>query len=166
MTLPADDVFAPPGEEWQRVQPALARIRRLVHVATNLIIAAVSVALAVVFDAPWVAVIGLGFVVIDTVWGWVLIGRQVAAWGYAERDEDLLITSGVLFKRLVVVPYGRMQFVDVSAGPLERWASVCSVQLHTASAESDATIPGLDPTEAARLRDRLAERGKAMAAGL
>ncbi len=166
MSLPADAVFAPPGEEWQRVQPALARIRRWVHLATLAVVAAICVVLAVALDVGWVAGLGLAVCLVSAVWGWWLIGRQVAAWGYAERDEDLLITSGVLFKRLVVVPYGRMQFVDVSAGPLERWAGVCSVQLHTASAESDATIPGLDPTEASRLRDRLAERGKAMAAGL
>jgi uncharacterized protein len=166
VTPSPDAVFAPPGEAWQRVQPALARIRRLVHVAINLVLAVVCVVLALAFDAGWIAVVGLAVIAVDTVWGWLLIGRQVAAWGYAERDEDLLITSGVLFKRLVVVPYGRMQFVDVSAGPLERWVDVCSVQLHTASAESDATIPGLEPTEAAHLRDRLAERGKALAAGL
>ena len=93
-------------------------------------------------------------------------GRQVAAWGDAERDDDLLLRNGVLFRKLVVVPYGRMQFVDVTAGPLDRMAGVARVQLHTASATTDASIPGLTPPEAARLRDRLAARGEARAAGL
>ena len=48
-----------------------------------------------------------------------------------------------------------MQFVDVSAGPLERAFGLATVQLHTAAAASDARIPGLPPAEAARLRDRL-----------
>ncbi|MCV2394995.1 PH domain-containing protein [Actinotalea sp. M2MS4P-6] len=100
------------------------------------------------------------------VWGAVLVPRQVRAVGYAERDDDLLIRRGVMFRSLVVVPYGRMQFVDVHAGPLDRWAGVASVQLHTASASSDAAIPGLVPAEAARLRDRLAARGEARLAGL
>jgi membrane protein YdbS with pleckstrin-like domain len=94
------------------------------------------------------------------------VRRNVAAWGYAERDDDLLIRHGVLYRQLVVVPYGRMQFVDVNAGPLDRRFSLASVQLHTASASTDARIPGLDPEEAARLRDRLASRGEARAAGL
>jgi membrane protein YdbS with pleckstrin-like domain len=40
------------------------------------------------------------------------------------------------------------------------------VQLHTASPGTDASIPGLSPDEAARLRDRLAQRGEARLAGL
>jgi membrane protein YdbS with pleckstrin-like domain len=59
-----------------------------------------------------------------------------------------------------------MQFVDVKAGPLDRAFGVAQVQLHTASAATDARIPGLGAAEAARLRDRLASRGQARLAGL
>jgi membrane protein YdbS with pleckstrin-like domain len=90
----------------------------------------------------------------------------VRSWGYAERAEDLLVTRGILFRQLVVVPYGRMQFVDVTAGPLDRRFGLATVQLHTAAAATDAQIPGLVPAEAARLRDRLAARGEASSAGL
>ncbi len=58
-----------------------------------------------------------------------------------------------------------MQFVDVTAGPLDRRFGLATVQLHTAAAATDAQIPGLVPAEAARLRDRLAARGEAGAAG-
>nr|WP_166607248.1 PH domain-containing protein [Kineococcus siccus] len=99
-------------------------------------------------------------------WQWWLIGRQVPAWGYAERDDDLLVRHGLLFRSLVVVPYGRLQFVDVEAGPVDRRFGLARVQLHTASTGTDAAIPGLPPAEAARLRDRLAARGEARLAGL
>jgi membrane protein YdbS with pleckstrin-like domain len=59
-----------------------------------------------------------------------------------------------------------MQYVDVYAGPVDRIFGLAKVQLHTASARSDAYIPGLSPQEAARLRDRLASRGEARLAGL
>jgi hypothetical protein len=59
-----------------------------------------------------------------------------------------------------------MQFVDVTAGPIERLFKLATVKLHTAAAASDARIPGLEKGEAARLRDRLAELGEARAAGL
>ena len=71
-----------------------------------------------------------------------------------------------MFRRLTVVPYGRMQFVDVSAGPVERIFGLATVQLHTAAAASDAKIPGLASDEASRLRDQLASLGEAQAAGL
>jgi hypothetical protein len=43
---------------------------------------------------------------------------------------------------------------------------IARVQLHTASAGTDAAIFGLTPDEAARLRDRLASRGQSQLAGL
>ena len=97
---------------------------------------------------------------------WHIVGRRFSSWGYAEREDDLLVRRGVMFARLSVVPYGRMQFIDVTAGPLERSFGLATVRLHTAAAATDARIPGLESEEAARLRDSLAELGEAQAAGL
>src|SRR4030095_14923175 len=79
-----------------------------------------------------------------------LLPRSIRSWGYAERADDLLVRHGLLVRRLSIVPYGRMQFVDVTAGPLERALGLATVQLHTAAAASDARIPGLLPDEATR----------------
>jgi hypothetical protein len=92
--------------------------------------------------------------------------RRVRAWRYQERHEDLIVGRGVMVQRLSVVPYGRMQFVEVTAGPIERIFGLSTVKLHTAAAASDARIPGLERTDAARLRDRLSELGESMAAGM
>ncbi len=100
------------------------------------------------------------------VWGWVVLGRNWRSWRYAERADDLLITRGVLWHHETIVPYGRMQLVEVTSGPVERHFGLASVQLHTAAAATDATIPGLVLTEAERLRDRLTELGEARSAGL
>jgi membrane protein YdbS with pleckstrin-like domain len=94
------------------------------------------------------------------------IVRAVFAWGYAERERDLLVRHGLLLRRLSIVPYARMQFVDVTAGPLERLFNLATVQLHTAAAASDARVPGLPPAEASRLRDRLAALGEDLGEGL
>ncbi len=96
----------------------------------------------------------------------VVTVRAVKAWGYAERDHDLLVRHGLLIRRLSIVPYARMQYVDVTAGPLERAFGLATVQLHTAAAASDARVPGLPPAEAARLRDRLTALGEDRAEGL
>jgi len=69
-------------------------------------------------------------------------------------------------QRLSVVPYGRMQFVELTAGPFERMFNLSTVKLHTAASHSDARIPGLARVEAVRLRDRLAELGESKAAGM
>ncbi len=112
------------------------------------------------------ALLALGVVVaLGAALSW-FVRRRYRAWRYQERHEDLIVARGVMVQRLSVVPYGRMQFVEVTAGPIERLFHLSTVKLHTAAAASDARIPGLEPTEAARLRDRLTELGESMAAGM
>jgi membrane protein YdbS with pleckstrin-like domain len=97
---------------------------------------------------------------------WVGLRGRYRSWSYREREDDLIVARGLLVRRLSVVPYGRMQFLDVTAGPIDRWFGLATVQLHTAAATSDARIPGLPLAEAQRLRDRLAGLGEARSAGL
>ena len=160
------DIFAPPGEEWTRVSPRLVSARRLVLCLTLAVVAVVAAVVLAFAVAVWLAAVVVVAAVVVAIWGSWLIGRRVRSWGYAERADDLLVTSGVLRRRLVIVPYGRMQLVDVTAGPVDRAFGITTVQLHTAAAATDATIPGLVPAEAARLRDRLAALGEARSAGL
>lgn len=96
----------------------------------------------------------------------LFLGRRVRAWAFAEREDDLLVRRGVLIRRLSVIPYGRMQYVDVTAGPIERAFGLATVRMHTAAAASDARVPGLGPDDAATLRDNLTRLGEARAAGL
>ena len=153
-------------ETWNRPSPRLRHVRHVeALVPTGAATIAVAVLLALKLDAV-AAVAGAlavlaGGAVLD-----VLLQRRVGRWGYLEREDDLLVRRGVLVRRLSVVPYGRMQFVDVTAGPVERSFGLATVRLHTAAAASDARIPGLEAAEAARIRDQLAALGEANAAGL
>lgn len=161
--------FQPPGEPWHPVSPRMATARRVVLalLAAPVLIALLAVLLLADQSAVrTIAGMAVAGVVAVSVWLAWLIGRQVAAYGFAEREDDLLVTSGVLFRRLVIVPYGRMQLVDLAAGPIDRLFGITTVQLHTAAATTDASIPGLTPEEAAGLRDRLARLGEQRSAGL
>src|SRR5579863_2774798 len=97
---------------------------------------------------------------------WLVERGRYRSWGYAEREDDLIVTRGLLFRHVSVVPYGRMQFIDVTAGPIDRAFGLATVQLHTAAAATDARIPGLIRIDADALRDRLALVGEAKATGL
>jgi membrane protein YdbS with pleckstrin-like domain len=135
--------------------------------AVTAVLAAGWVVVAPMAGLPWWLVVLVGVVgVALAALGWALVGRNVRSWGYAERQEDLYIKHGVMFRELVVVPYGRMQYVDVRSGPLEQLYGIASVHLHTASPGTSARIPGLPAGEAARLRDRLTALGQSQAAGL
>ncbi|ABW09691.1 PH domain-containing protein [Frankia sp. Mgl5] len=150
---------------WRGLSPQLRRLRRLL-----LLIGAIPVIVLVsLIGGAFLGLPGLAVGAVPTaatVWGWRSIGRAWSAWRYAEREDDLLISHGTFVRRLVVVPYGRMQLVDVTAGPLAQRFGIAQVRLHTAAATTDAVIPGLSPVEAARLRDSLTERGEAQAAVL
>jgi membrane protein YdbS with pleckstrin-like domain len=151
---------------WMVPSTRLWRMRQTQVAAAGPVLAAVAGIAAGIPAGAWagaaaaaVVAVAAGFVL------WVE-RRRYLAWAYRERDEDLIVSRGVLIRRVSVVPYGRMQFVEVTAGPVERVFRLATVQLHTAAAASDARIPGLERDEAARLRDHLAMLGEARAAGL
>ncbi|QTE29789.1 PH domain-containing protein [Pengzhenrongella sicca] len=157
--------FDPPQVVWVPVSARLASARLAsmgISVGIPFVGAVVAAALT---SIAWLWAIPAVLALLG-VWLLWLIPRQVRAVGYAERADDLLIRKGIMFRSMVVVPYGRMQYVDVEAGPLARAFGIASVQLHTASQGTDAVIDGLPPEEAARLRDQLASRGEARLAGL
>ncbi|MBV9447057.1 MAG: PH domain-containing protein [Streptosporangiaceae bacterium] len=154
------------GTDWMAPSVRLWRMRRAQIIAVGLVAAlAAGVGAGVAGGAGLGVVSGVAVLVIAAVSG-VFLHRKFRSWAYREREEDLLVSRGVLIRRVSVVPYGRMQFVEVTAGPMERWFKLATVQLHTAAAASNARIPGLERGEAARLRDRLAMLGEAKAAGL
>ena len=160
------DAFAPPVAGWIPVSPRLATARRVTLVLVYALVIAGGVVLALTpLPVLWLVVYAVAALA-AFVWTWWIIGRRVRSFGYAEREGDLLVVSGILVRRLVVVPYGRMQMVDLRAGPIDRWLGISTVQLHTAAATTDAAIPGLLPADAADLRDRLAARGEERTAGL
>ena len=163
-----DELFAPPGSAWQRVSPRLALVRHVAVAAAALLGVVVVVVLSLLPDLlpGWFLPVGLVVVLLAAAWGWWWVDRNARRWGYAEGDDELFITRGAMFRTLVVVPYGRMQFVDVQSGPVEQLAGIASVHLHTASPGTSARIPGLPADEAARLRDRLTAMGESWAAGL
>jgi uncharacterized protein len=162
-----DELFAPPGYAWQRISPAYRSLRRLTTlVFSPMLFSIPAVIVGVVTGRWWISAILWGIAVAIVIIRLSLLNRAWRAWGYVEREDDLYITHGVLVKILIAVPYGRMQLVEVQSGPLERAFGLATVSLKTASPETGATIPGLPPAEAARLRDRLTTLGEAQASGL
>jgi uncharacterized protein len=155
--------YSPPGVTWIRVSPRLATARLICWWAVALPVLAAGIVLGLNGGAWWALPAG---VLVLALWiSWIIV-RQVSAHAWVEREDDLMVRRGRIFRRVTVVPYGRMQFVDVASGPLARAFGIARVQLHTASPGSDAHIAGVPAEEAARLRDRLTTRGEARLAGL
>ena len=165
--VPAADALEPWPDtvEWRPVSSKLITVELITRGTWFLVVlVGVLVGWSLQGSRWWFA--GVAALVVYAVWRAIITVRAVRAWGYAERDQDLLVRHGLLIRRLSIVPYARMQYVDVTAGPLERAFGLATVQLHTAAAASDARVPGLPPAEASRLRDRLTALGEDRAEGL
>ncbi|WP_205857615.1 PH domain-containing protein, partial [Phytoactinopolyspora endophytica] len=115
-----EQLFAPPDENWQQVSAKLITVRYIVlAIGLGVSVPALAVGLWFLWGG-WGVALAVVAGLLGVGWGRWLIPRIWRAWGYAERQEDLLVTRGVMFRKLTVVPYGRMQFVDVDSGPLDR----------------------------------------------
>jgi uncharacterized protein len=159
--------FDPPaGTSWARVSHRLTWHRRIVVLLWGVPLTFVGAVAASRAIGVAGGLIWLGLTVVSCAMGWIVAELDYRSWGFAERADDLLVTHGFFVRRLVVVPYGRMQYVDMTAGPLEQWLGVATVRLHTATGATGARIPGLPARDAAVLRDRLAQLGESRSIGL
>jgi len=152
--------------EYRRPSPRMWIARQTVLGLSSLLLAAIVGTAGVILWGGRGGLIGIGVCLALAAATWFVERGRYRSWGYLERDEDLVVRRGLVFHRLTVVPFGRMQFVDVTAGPVDRLFDLATVQLHTAAAATDARIPGLRSADAAQLRDRLAALGEARTSGI
>lgn len=154
-----------PAIEWRRV----SRKYILVDITTAVIVtialaAAASIPAFATHDPRWwlltAAVVVIMLIVI------AFIPRRVRAIGYQLRDDDLIFRRGLLFQRFVSVPYGRMQLVDITRGPVSRVLGLSDLHFVTAAASSGVIIPGLLVADAEELRDHLVAVAETRRAGL
>ncbi len=114
---------------------------------------------------PWLwALPAAAFIVLVLVLAWT--PRRVRAIGYRLRADDLVFRRGIMWRRVVAVPYGRMQLVDVSRGPIARLAGLAELRFVTAAAATGVSIPGLPEADAEALRDRLVSLAESRRAAL
>jgi membrane protein YdbS with pleckstrin-like domain len=132
---------------------------RLVWAARSVVSAAVVAAVLTVAtrfvpfvprDAP------LALAAVLLVVGVVHAVLRYRSWQYEVRDDAIYLERGVLTRVRTVVPFVRIQHVDSSRGPVERLVGLGRVVVYTAGSRgADVTVPGLTPTSADDLRERL-----------
>lgn len=92
---------------------------------------------------------------------WVLPQRRYARWGYVAGEDRLRIQRGYMFYSDTVVPFGRIQHMDVDQGPIERRYGLATFSAHTAGTHgSTITLPGLPHEDALALRERIRDHIK------
>lgn len=158
------DLLVPENSALQPVDPALAKVKRIGSAAALLFLTILAAIVAIIWT-PWMWCGVLICVLYYALIFWV-VGRQVRAHRYLEGDNDFIVASGRWWRSVTVVPYGRIQFIDIDEGPLLRLFGLATLKLNTASASSDAAVHGLPRQEALALRARLSQRAHDRMAGL
>jgi membrane protein YdbS with pleckstrin-like domain len=83
---------------------------------------------------------------------WWLPRASYRHWRYQVAGDALELRHGVVRRVHSAIPYFRVQHIDVAQGPVERAVGLARLVVHTASAGTDATIPGIATGEAEGLR--------------
>ena len=94
---------------------------------------------------------------------WVLAAWGLARWRYAwwswtAWPDALELAHGRVVHRASLVPYHRIQQIDISRGPFARTFGLSTLILRTAAATSDAELPGIGADHAEALRRELLAR--------
>ena len=151
--------------EWNRVSPKYVVVVVVSTLLSGLVLSAASVFLWLVAGWSW-AWIALIVIVVVTLISLFVANRRTRSIGYRLRDDDLLFRRGIMYQRFVSVPYGRMQLIDITRGPVGRMLGLADLKFVTAAASTNVVVPGLPEAEAAELRDRLVELAESRRAGL
>ena len=150
---------------WLRVSPKYVVVDLVGYLISGLVMVSLSLIPLVAFqwEFGWLPPAVVGAISLLTV---ALTPRRVRSIGYQLRADDLLFRRGLMWKRVVAVPYGRMQLVDINRGPIARLVGLSELKFVTAAASSGVVIPGLPESVAEELRDKLVALAESRRAGL
>lgn len=149
----------------QALNPAYALARlglRVVSLLTLLL------ALVIVFNQTWFRIpsilsehpllwftltASIGVLIISL--GWLADKRKY----YAVCEHDIHFSSGLWVSRVISQPIGRVQHVEVTQGPLERWLDLARLHIYSAgSGWQSFTVPGLPSDTAHQLRTQISQQ--------
>ena len=84
--------------------------------------------------------------------------RRYRALGYSLSEERLRTVRGVLFRSDTVVPFGRVQHIDVHQGPIERGYGLATLIVRTAGTHNaSVSVPGVAHADALAMREAIRE---------
>jgi membrane protein YdbS with pleckstrin-like domain len=87
-------------------------------------------------------------------YAWAVPARKYARWGYHMGGDRLRIVRGFMFHSDTIVPFGRIQHIDVEQGPIQRPYGIATLQVHTAgNHNSTVSLPGLTHENALAMRE-------------
>lgn len=152
---------------WHQISPKYVVAEVLLRVILLIIVAVGAYAATTLMSQPWPwAWTAAGVIAAGILIELVILPRQAKAIGYMLRADDIVFRRGILWQRMIAVPYGRMQLVDITRGPVDRAFGIAKLKLVTAAATTGVEIPGMTEDAAEALRDTLIDVAEMRRTGL
>lgn len=151
--------------QWHQISPRYVTSQFVQNAIIIVLVAIAAAVAAIVLEMTWVWIPAGALIAIDVI-TLAILPRQARALGYMLRADDIVFRRGILWQRMVAVPYGRMQLVDITQGPLDRVFGLSQLKMVTAAAATGVQIPGLTQAAAEALRDTLIEVAETRRTGL
>ncbi len=148
----------PGDQEGDALTPLHPNYVKAVRIGT-LVFALPFVVVALVLELADLLPRGAFFVPVLLLALWLIIRvplRRYQARGYQMGVDRLRVVRGLVFRSDTVVPFGRVQHIDVHQGPLERGYGLATLVLHTAgNHNASVSLPGLGHDDAMAMREEI-----------
>ena len=106
-------------------------------------------------------VLPMGSVVVPVLLAYIFMAfvvpkRKYRHWGYDMGSDRLRVVRGYMFYHDTIVPFGRIQHIDVDQGPIDRRYGLATLTVHTAgNHNSTVALPGLLNADALAMRETI-----------
>lgn len=156
------------ASSWERVSPKYVAVDLIGNLIPIVVVTVVWIVMANVNPDSfltthwWIFAVIILLIMVNAGFG----VRRTRAIGYQLREDDFLFRRGLMMERIVAIPYGRMQLIDIRRGPILRMLGLASLNFVTASVTTNVVLPGLDSDRVSELRDELVRLAESRRSGL
>ena len=137
-------------------QKSLIRVNMILRALILLILTSVAELLLYMHQNVQAGTILLPAAVLAVLMVSVLPHRIYRRWGYDMGDAQLRVLRGYLWRTDTIVPFNRIQHIDVAQGPVQRLFDLSTLIVHTAGTHNSiVTLPGLATSDAEAMRETI-----------
>lgn len=152
-------------EELTKLHPNYKLIMRIGAIVIGFVVLSVGLAIDGAMQAEEVPVpFGVASVPALLLAAFIIIRVPMSRYnarGYQISRDRLRVVRGILWRSDTIVPFGRIQHIDVDQGPVERALDIATLTLHTAgSHNASVSLPGLGHSLAVQMREEIRQHIK------
>lgn len=144
------------------IEKEYLKVLLLTRGIASLILIVLSVAGGIILwkDLPgWILVLAYSIVLVF-IFLFIIFTRKVFAQkAYGIRERDILFRTGLIRRTVTIIPFNRVQHVEIKNGPIDRMFNLTILKVFTAGgSQSDLSIPGLRPETAQGIKELIVQK--------